>query len=109
MAEEFDSRLTLISVLENYSDLGILPGPIEDGVRRLQDLVPADNRLAYAPEVVMEFGTASERIVNAEGEREADLIVMATRPVDRTTHVPSSTVYRVAATATCPVLTVLGF
>jgi nucleotide-binding universal stress UspA family protein len=75
-----------MSVIENYSNLNSLPGTIEDGVRQLQELVPANNRLAYTPEIVMEFGSASESIVNAAGEREADLIVMAARPADRTTH-----------------------
>jgi nucleotide-binding universal stress UspA family protein len=108
LAEEFKSRLTLMSVLENYANLGSEPGPIEDGVRRLQQLVPANNRLAYAPEIVMEFGSASECIVNAAAEREADLVVLAARAADGITRVPWTTVHRVVSNATCPVLTVRG-
>jgi nucleotide-binding universal stress UspA family protein len=105
LAREFGSRLTLMHVLESYSNLESRPGPIEDGVRRLQSIVPKDAALAYAPEIVMEFGAAAECIVNAGAEREADLIVLAARPADGTTRVPWSTVHRVVANATCPVLT----
>lgn len=108
LAEEFRSRLTLMSVLDNYTNLGTRPGPIEDGVRHLQELVPTDNRLAYTPEIVMDLGSAPECIVNAAADREADLIVLAARPANGTTHVPWSTVHRIVANATCPVLTVAG-
>ncbi len=108
LAEEFEARLTLMHVIEDYQNLSTRPGPIEDGVTRLQALVPKAAALAYVPEIVMEFGSASECIVNAAAEREADLIVLGARPVDRTTHLPWSTVHRVVANATCPVLTVRG-
>jgi len=106
MAEEFRARLTLMHVIEDYADLDNRPGPIESGVRELQAVVPEDAALAYAPEIVMEFGSAWECIVNAAAEREADLIVLGARPGDGTTRVPWSTVHRVVANATCPVLTV---
>ena len=54
----------------------------------------------------MEFGSASECIVNTAAEREADLIVLGAHPADGTTHLPWSTVHQVVARATCPVLTV---
>ncbi len=106
LAEQFAARLTLMHVLEEYSDLDGRPGPIDDGVRRLKALVPEDAALPYAPEVVMEFGPAWECIVNAAAERDADMIVLGARPADATTHLPWSTVHRVVVNATCPVLTV---
>jgi len=106
LAEEFESRLTLMHVIEDYQNLSSRPGPIEDGVQRLQAVVPKDAMLAYAPEVVMEFGSAWECIVNTAAEREADLIVLGAQPAAGTTHLPWSTVHRVVAHATCPVLTV---
>jgi len=96
----------LVHILENYSNLDSRPGPIEDAVRRLQALVPKDTALAYAPEIVMEFGTAWQAIVNRAEEFDADLIVLGARPKDGTTHVPWSTVHQVVAHAKCPVLTV---
>ncbi|MGA9392609.1 MAG: universal stress protein [Candidatus Sulfotelmatobacter sp.] len=106
LARQFAAQLTLIHVLENYSELENVPGPIESGVRQLQALVPKDAALAYAPEIVIECGPASDCIVNAAAKRYADLIVLGARPVDGTTHLPFSTVHRVVAHASCPVLTV---
>ena len=106
LAAEFKARLTLLHVIENYRNLEDRPGPIEDGDRRLQVLVPKDATQAYAPEIVMEFGSAPECIVNTAAEREADLIVLGAHPAERATHLPWSTVHQVVAHATCPVLTV---
>jgi nucleotide-binding universal stress UspA family protein len=72
----------------------------------LQALVPKDASLAYPPEIMVEFGTASECILDTAAERDADLIVLGARPADGATHLPWSTVHRVVAHAACPVLTV---
>ncbi len=106
LAEEFESQLTLLHVFEGYENLGERPGPIEEGIRRLQELVPRNARLAYAPETVMQFGTAADVIVKVAGEREADLIVLGAHPTVGTTHLPWTTVHQVVAHASCPVLTV---
>jgi nucleotide-binding universal stress UspA family protein len=106
LAAQFEARLTLMHVLEDYSKLGSRPAPIDDGVRKLQDQVPKDPALAYAPEIVIEFGSAWKCIVNKAAEREADLIVLGAHPASGTTHLPWSTVHQVVAHATCPVLTV---
>ena len=109
LAKEFEARLTLMHVIEHYANLEDRPGLIETGVGQLQAVVPNDAALAYAPEIVTEFGCPWQAIVNAAAEREADLIVLGSRPVDGTTHLPWSTVHRVVAHASCPVLTVRTF
>jgi nucleotide-binding universal stress UspA family protein len=109
LAEEFKSRLTLLHVLEQgseYANLDDRPGPIERGIQQLQTLVPKDAALAYAPEMVMEFGAVPQNILYAAAQREADLIVLGARPAEHATHLPWSTVHQVVAYATCPVLTV---
>lgn len=106
LAEQFRAQLTLMHVIEQYADWDTRPGPMEDGVQKLQALVPKDASLAYPPEIMMEFGTASECILDAAAERDADLIVLGARPADGATHLPWSTVHRVVAHAACPVLTV---
>jgi len=103
LAQEFEARLTLMHVFEQYSNLE--DRPIENGVRQLQALVPKDV-LAYAPEVVMEFGSVPQSILKTAAESEADLIVLGARPANHSTHLPWSTVHQVVAYATCPVLTV---
>ncbi len=108
LAEEFRARLTLVHVMEDYTQLGTHPGPIEDGIRRLRDLIPLDAVLHYLPETVLEFGTAHERILKVADGREADLIVVGARAnmEPGSTHLPWSTTHQVIARAQCPVLTV---
>jgi nucleotide-binding universal stress UspA family protein len=106
LAQEFGARLTLMHVIEEYSKLEDRPGPIESGVQRLQAILPKNIELAHAPEVVLEFGPAWQCIVNKAADGDADLIVLGAGPVDGSTRMPWSTVHRVVASATCPVLTV---
>lgn len=108
LAEEFRSRLTMMHVLEDYTQLGSRPGPIEDGVNQLKELLPPDAALQYAPEMVMEFGNAAERILKVASEREADMIVVGARSAAdiASTHLPWSATHQVIAHAPCPVLTI---
>lgn len=108
LAEEFRARLTLLHVIEDYTQLGRRPGPIEDGVRRLRELIPADAALKYTPETVLEFGLPSERILTVAGEKESDLIILGARAASEvgTTHLPWTTTHHVIANAACPVLTI---
>jgi len=110
LAEEFRARLTLLHVLEDYTQLGSRPGPMEDGVRRLQDLIPQNVALQYLPEIVLEFGSSVECILKVAAEREADMIVLGARTATEvgTTHLPWTTAHHVIAQAHCPVLTIRG-
>jgi nucleotide-binding universal stress UspA family protein len=108
LAEEFHARLSLLHVMEDYTQLGRRPGPIEDGVRRLHALLPLNSSLKYTPETVLESGLPSDRILEVAVEREADLIVLGARTtmeVD-TTRLPWTTAHHVIANAHCPVLTI---
>jgi nucleotide-binding universal stress UspA family protein len=110
LAEEFRARLTLLHVIEDYTQLGSRPGPIEDGIRRLHDLIPSNAALQYSPETLLEFGSAPDCILKAASEREADMIVLGARASVEvgTTHLPWSTAHHVIAQAHCPVLTIRG-
>ncbi len=110
LARELRARLTLLHVIEDYTELGSRPGPIEDSARQLQELIPPDASLQYPPETVLEFGSAPECILKVAFEREADLIVLGARTAAEvgTTHLPWSTAHDVIAHAQCPVLTLRG-
>jgi nucleotide-binding universal stress UspA family protein len=110
LAEEFQAHLTLLHVIENYTGLGSHPGPIEQGLRRLQELVPADAVLQYTPEKALQFGSPTECILRIASERDADMIVLGARGTVEVggTHLPWSTTHHVLANAHCPVLTVRG-
>jgi nucleotide-binding universal stress UspA family protein len=108
LAEEFRARLTLLHVIEDYTHLGSRPGPMEEGVRLLQSLIPADAALQYPPETVLEFGAPAERILKVAAEREADMIILGARSAADigSTHLPWSSAHHVIAQAHCPVLTI---
>jgi nucleotide-binding universal stress UspA family protein len=110
LTHEFHARLTLLHVIENYTKLGSRPERMQEGLRRLHQLIPGNAALQYEPETVLEFGSASENILRIAGEREADMIVLGARPAVEvgSTHLPWSTAHHVLARAHCPVLTVRG-
>ncbi len=105
LATDFEAQLTLMHVIERYTNPHDRPALIEAGAERLQAIVPRDVRLT-APEIVVEVGSAPECIVKVAREREADLIVLGAHPANLTTHLPWTTVHDVVAHAPCPVLTV---
>jgi nucleotide-binding universal stress UspA family protein len=108
LAEEFRARLTLLHVIEDYSQLGRRPGPIEDGVRRLQELIPLNASLQYHPEIALEFGSPAERVLKVASDREADMIILGAPSCSEIggTHLPRSAAHHVIAGAHCPVLTI---
>ena len=108
LAKAFCSRLTLLHVIEDYSQLGRRPGPIEDGVRRLQELIPLNASLEYHPEIRLEFGLPAEQILKVASDCEADMIVLGARSWSEVggTHLPWSAAHHVIAGAHCPVLTI---
>ena len=107
LAEEFRSRLTLLHVIEDYTQLGTRPDEMEERISRLKSLIPSDAALQYAPEAALEFGDAAERILKVASQREADMIVLGARRVSqgRSSHLPWSTAHHVIAQSHCPVLT----
>jgi nucleotide-binding universal stress UspA family protein len=73
----------------------------------LRKLIPKTTQLQYAPETLLEFGNAPERILKAAAEREADMIILGARSSEiGTTHLPWSAAHHVIAQAHCPVLTI---
>jgi len=113
LAREFQARLTLLHVIEDYGDhLHERPGPIDTALRKLEELVPVDAELRYRPEFVAEFGVPAELILQNATECNADLIVLGVRPaaghIGAATHLGGSTAHKVVVGANCPVLTVRG-
>jgi nucleotide-binding universal stress UspA family protein len=107
LAEEFRSHLTLLHVMEDYAELGSRPERMAQNVCRLKALIPSGAALQYAPDSVLEFGSAADGIVKVASSREADMIVLGARASGQggTTHLPWSTAHHVIAQAHCPVLT----
>ena len=111
LAQEFRTRLTLLHVIEEYWDhLYDRPGPIDAALRKLEDLIPEEADLRFAPEPTVEFGSPAEALLQTAVERDVDLIVLGARPghIDAATHLPWATAHKVIVGEQCPVLTVRG-
>ena len=108
LAQEHQARLYLLHVA---------PAPLSDSDEtslraRLRLLVPPEVRLWCEPKVFVEFGDASQKILEMAEELAVDLIVLGTKHVSRfaaaRTHLGMATAYKVVSHAICPVLTVRG-
>jgi nucleotide-binding universal stress UspA family protein len=108
LAQEFRARLSLLHVIEDYTRLGSNPGPIDDNLNRLRELIPRNAQLQYIPEMLIEFGNAPERLLKAAAERVADMIILGAHSSSEVggTHLPWSAAHHVIAQAHCPVLTI---
>lgn len=106
LAKDFAARLTVMHVIELYTNLQDRKMLIETAVKRLQAVLPEDSTLAYTPEIAVKLGSPAERIVKEAVDREAELVILGAHPAHLTTHLPLTTVHDVVALATCPVLTV---
>jgi len=113
LAREFRARLALLHVIEDFGDhLHERPGPIDGVLQKFQGLVSDDAGLRYPPEILAQFGSPAESILQAAAEREANLIVLGVRPANghmgAATHLGRAVAHKVIVGATCPVLTVHG-
>lgn len=113
LAQANEGRLILVHVAPAFdskkadrkSDLSVA-----EMIQRLYDTVRQDARLSIPPEVAIEYGRPSEKIIDAAKRRSADLIVLGVRGahghLGAATHVQRATAHDVVAHAPCPVLTV---
>jgi nucleotide-binding universal stress UspA family protein len=107
-AHDHDAHLTLTHVVEGM----LRDSPhlaIELTEKRLRDCIPAEPELRYEPEVVVEIGPVSDRILRTAVDLSADLIVMGVRgkraQAQRASHF-GSIAHKVVSLAACPVMTV---
>jgi len=110
-AREFRARLALLHVIETYGDQPYEhPGPIDNSLSRLRELVPDGAGLRHPPEILAEFGSPSDCILQTAADREVDLIVLGARPaaghLGAATHFGRAVAHKVIVGAHCPVLTV---
>ena len=110
LAEEDQADLTLLHVIESKPASETEMMEWKQGDReRLSRMIPADNDLAYKPEIEVEIGIPEVEIVRLADARSADLIVMGSHGGGAvSTHLPWTTLHHVLQHAHCPVLTVRG-
>ncbi|HWR16656.1 MAG TPA: universal stress protein [Terriglobales bacterium] len=80
---------------------------MQSAMAKLQSVVPAGVKLDTPPKTMVQFGTASEKIVAAATELQVQLIVLGVRqPEAFVRRLLWATAYDVVSNAPCPVLTV---
>ena len=111
LAQEFGTGLTLLNVMDE-KDFEPPTDPqvvLQNRIDRLHKVIPPDAEPWRETDFVVEFGNASDQILNVAQERNADLIVLGAKfagHVAAATHLASATAHTVVSHATCPVMTV---
>ena len=76
-------------------------------MKRLRALVPADAKLASAPEFFLEFGAATSQILATSAAWQPTLVVLGLRPLEAgRTETSQAKAYEIVCKAPCPVLVV---
>ena len=106
LAEEMDSRLTLLHVdtspARKYND-----EERNEIYRQLRHLLPVDSECWCRPKVRLEAGVPAEKILDAAGQDDAELIVMSIHDDPLfADHAPWSVLAKVVREAKCPVMAV---
>jgi nucleotide-binding universal stress UspA family protein len=109
LAQEFQSKLSLLHVIERPTDPGQAVA-IDLALQRLERLVPEGANLWCSPQPTVRIGRPADCILQEAMDSHADLIVLGVRAaVDHlgaATHLLWATAHKVIAHAPCPVLTV---
>src|ERR1700687_6117449 len=110
LAQEFQSKLTLLHVIERSKDKNHQPEPIDLALQRLEKLVPEEASLWCSPSPTVQVGSPADCILQEALDTRADLIVLGVRAASgnlgAATHLPWATAHKVIAQAHCPVLTI---
>jgi nucleotide-binding universal stress UspA family protein len=78
-------------------------------LRRLEELLSQNAKLTVKPDFLVEFGSPSEKILQAADTLKADAIILGlhrSTHIDTKSHMPWATAYEVVCAAGCSVLTV---
>ena len=113
LAQEHQAQLALLHVLER-PDTSIRNPELTAAslLHGLHELVPPEAELWCHPKCFVKYGPPVGEILELAKVRRADLIVLGVRrpkgQIATATHLAQGTAYKVAAQASCPVLTVRG-
>ncbi len=78
-------------------------------MRRLEQLLPGDEERPIDNQLVVQFGTPSEKILQVALDKRVDLIILGLHRASLAgtiSHIPWATAYEIVCGAACPVLTV---
>ena len=112
LAQILNASIALLHVVTDGDELSAEAKSrmVAERIGRLRDLIPATVNLASEPALLVEFGPASEKILDTAAAWQANLIVLGLRhpqvaPSGKATWARA---YEIVSKANCPVLTVRG-
>jgi nucleotide-binding universal stress UspA family protein len=112
LAENLRASVALLHVVTKAGELvgDAKSRMMADRTKKLRDLIPANVNLASEPLLLVEFGTAPERILQTAAALKANLIVLGLRSVQEASAGTATwaKAYEIVSKANCPVLTVRG-
>jgi len=109
LAEQLRSSLAVLHVVTDAERLaaGEKQRIGKERMKRLRALVPADAKLASAPEFFLEFGAATSQILATSAAWQPTLVVLGLRPLEAgRTETSQAKAYEIVCKAPCPVLVV---
>ena len=108
LADEYQAHLTLVHIVQGQlKDSLHLATQVTE--KRMLKMIPDEPELLYRPEIVVETGSVSGRILSLATDLSTDIVVMGARGVGSFAEMAShfgSIAHRVVSLAHCPVLTV---
>jgi nucleotide-binding universal stress UspA family protein len=108
LAQELQSSLALLHVVTDCPRTQDQEQVRSDRLARLQALIPSDVQLPLRPEFFVEFGSASEKILETAARWIPNLIVLGLHHIEESSRKESTwaKAYEIVCKASCPVLTV---
>jgi nucleotide-binding universal stress UspA family protein len=112
LAQDLNSSLALLNVVTDPSQDSdeARESTRDERLTRLRTLIPSDVHLRSEPVLVVEFGSAPEKILQTAVTWKANLIVLGLRRVEEASRGEAiwAKAYEIVGQASCPVLTVRG-
>ena len=112
LAQEFQARLILLHVIPEPQPGDLVSAHDVSQAARglLRKLVPEEAEVWCKPELFVERGNPTDRILELAHLRQSDLIVLGVKQEEgvpgAATHLPIATAHKIVSHAECPVLTV---
>lgn len=107
LAEDLHASLGVLHVVTEAGDTRT-EAISRERENRLRSLIPRDVNLVSPPDFLIEFGSATEKILSTASTWKADLVVLGLRHVDNGSrnHITWAKAYEIVCRSVCPVITI---
>lgn len=107
LAEDLHASLSVLHVVTEAGDTRT-EAISRERENRLRSLIPRDVNLVSPPDFLIEFGSATEKILSTASTWKADLVVLGLRHVDNGSRnqITWAKAYEIVCRSVCPVITI---